>query len=163
MPTFFAFASTTCRHAITLRSVAPPQEFAKARDIEKASAKTWVQERDEVETTGGGDLPGGIGSKDDTGAKEKKASGWKKQLPKKVDLGSVKAFLPAGVVGCRVWFEWQSNRIRVQYTTSAGNTSTSWELSRHTQEEACREAIRWAWKRHLECHVGADCPYNLGD
>ena len=75
----------------------------------------------------------------------------------RLDVLASKAYLPSGVLGCQLWHEIQTDRIRGSYKTTAGKVTRSTPVSGNP-DAACRWVLKWVWSMHTEC-TGTECPW----
>ena len=92
------------------------------------------------------------------GAKGRGRAGRRKNLPR-MSMASVKQFLPEAK-GCYVWYERQTDRTRVKYRTSAGESSWSWPVA-DDLPKSIKLCVEWAWRQHKKAFAEAEAPWKI--
>ena len=130
------------------------QQNLKKKQKNKAAA--WTEEVLKASGSGSGPLPGTKRSAKTAGH----TGGKQRPFPQKVSVVDLKDLLPA-TPGCYPHWDPTANRIRCFFTTPSGfRASTSLSVTLHGEQEACRQVVAWAWRRHLEHTGGAHCPFS---
>ena len=80
----------------------------------------------------------------------------KKGLPKDVSVEAARKLLPSAP-GVRLWYEPQTDRIRVANFFEGMRYTKSWPTSLGIRE-CILECLKWVWGEHTAC-TGTPCPY----